>query len=105
METITFNGKQIRCLKDSENYYFMGIDIASILQYKDTNQAIRKNVCEQDKIKLMNLNIPQFYKTHPETIFINKRGVITLLQKSKKVLSTDLVLFFKNKFNITVDVY
>ena len=34
-----------------QNIWFLGKDVAKILGYKDTNQAIRKHVEEEDKYK------------------------------------------------------
>lgn len=41
---------QVRSIMINNNPYFVGKDVAEILGYKDTNQAIRYNVDDEDKL-------------------------------------------------------
>ena len=62
-----------------QNIFFIGKDVAKILGYRDTNQAIRKHVDEEDR------------KSYPvETMgqvrwitFINESGFYSLILSSK----------------------
>src|SRR5947209_654282 len=81
-----FNNKQVRILTDDNNkIWFVGLDIAKILEYKDTNASIRNNVDDEDKIKLKNFNNPEkFSGFHLDTILIDESGFYSLVLRSKK---------------------
>ena len=62
-----------------QNIFFIGKDVAKILGYSDTNQAIRKHVDEEDKFK-------GSVKTTgglQQTFYINESGFYSLLLSSK----------------------
>ena len=71
--------------------YFNGKDIATILGYSDTKQAIRVNVDDDDKQKLEELNKqvggvsnkPLDYNDR-NTIYINESGLYSLILRSEK---------------------
>jgi hypothetical protein len=52
---LTFHDKPIKYFYYNDQIYFKGGDIASMLDYIDTDQAIRKNVNKSDKIKIYQL--------------------------------------------------
>ena len=62
-----------------QNIWFKGKDIALALEYKDTDQTIRKNVYEEDK---KTIPVHQTGRDHWH-IFINESGLYSLLLKSK----------------------
>lgn len=49
-QLFNFNGQQVRTLVSNNQPYFVGKDVAEILGYGDTNQAIRKYVDDEDKL-------------------------------------------------------
>lgn len=49
-QLFNFNGQQVRALVINDQPYFVGKDVAEILGYGDTNQAIRKHVDDEDKL-------------------------------------------------------
>ena len=60
--------------------------MAKILGYNDKNQAIRKNVEMEDKMKLNELSGclgDTHVNLHPQTFFINESGLYSLILSSK----------------------
>lgn len=49
-QLFNLNGQQVRTLVSNNQPYFVGKDVAEILGYGDTNQAIRKHVDDEDKL-------------------------------------------------------
>ena len=75
-------------LKD--NVYFKAIDVARILGYVDTDQAIRKYVWDSNKYmfndihhKLNPVNLKGSKKQHMKTIYISESGLYQLIFRSK----------------------
>lgn len=82
-----FTGLSVRVFyDDSKQPWFMAKDIAEILEYSDTTQAIRKNVDEEDKAHLENIGAsnrtPSNVQAH--SILINESGLYSLMLRSKK---------------------
>ncbi len=50
LQLFNFENQQVRTLEIDGNPYFVGKDVATILGYSDTNQAIRNHVDEEDKL-------------------------------------------------------
>ena len=50
----TFNNKKVNYIIVKDDPWFRGKDIATILEYADTKQALRVNVDTEDKQKLEN---------------------------------------------------
>ena len=50
LQLFNFEGNKVRTLKIDDEPYFVGKDVAEILGYSDTNQAIRKHVDDEDKL-------------------------------------------------------
>lgn len=73
-----FNRSEVRTLIDGDIIWFVGKDVATILGYSDTDQALRKNVEDEDKL------------TRPvdgsgqsrNMILINEAGVYSLILSS-----------------------
>ena len=67
--------------------WFRAKDVATLLDYKDTNQAIRVNVDDDDRRKLEELGVlsdsPLDYHTKT-SIYINESGLYALILKSTK---------------------
>jgi prophage antirepressor-like protein len=92
---MTFNDKPIKFFYYNDQIFFKGIDIALMLDYIDTDQAIRKNVDDEDIIiigELLKDPVSQtgFFKNellkkdNLKTIYINESGFYTIILKSKK---------------------
>ena len=62
-----------------QNIFFIGKDVAKILGYKDTNQAIRKHVDKEDQKSCPVVSTGQVRWI----IFINESGFYSLLLSSK----------------------
>ena len=59
MEIIQFENNEFNLnviLDKEKNIFFKGKEVATILGYQDTNQAIRNHVDEEDKTTLEKLN-------------------------------------------------
>lgn len=86
---IIFRNKNICIILDNKNNpWFKGKDIAEILEYKDTKNAIKKHVDEEDKSKYGNFlkggKTSPFRGDEKNAIFINESGLYSLILKSKK---------------------
>ena len=66
-------------INKQQNIFFIGKDVAKILGYRDTNQAIRKHVDEEDKYK----GAVKTTGGLQQTFFINESGFYSLLLSSK----------------------
>ena len=62
-----------------QNIFFIGKDVAKILGYRDTNQAIRKHVDEEDKFK----GAVETTGGLQQSFFINESGFYSLVLSSK----------------------
>ena len=62
-----------------QNIWFLGKDVAQILGYRDTNQAIRKHVDEEDKYK----GAVETTGGLQQSFFINESGFYSLVLSSK----------------------
>lgn len=68
---------QVRTLIIDEEPYFIGKDVAEALGYKDTDQAIRKHVDDDDKVSRQ-------FDGSRNMIIINESGMYSLIFGSKK---------------------
>ena len=62
-----------------QNIWFLGKDVAKILGYSDTNQAIRKHVDEEDKYK----GAVETTGALQQSFYVNESGFYSLLLSSK----------------------
>ena len=78
----------IRVIGNTDQPWFNGKDIATILGYTDTDQAIRKNVDEEDKLtlkQLKNLGLlgDGIKKSSHKSVWINESGLYSLIFGSR----------------------
>ena len=69
-------------IADKQNIWFKGKDIVQILGYSDTNQAVRKHVSENHKIKHI-FRQPVKTTGWSETYFIDEAGFYEVVFGSK----------------------
>lgn len=79
LQLFDFEGNQVRTLEIKNEPWFIGKDVAEILSYSDTNQAIRKHVDDADKL------IRQFNGSgqNRNMTIINESGLYSLIFSSK----------------------
>jgi very-short-patch-repair endonuclease len=97
-----FESKLTIILDENNTAWFKGCDVAKILGYNDKNQAIRKNVEMEDKLKLNELNGCMgntLVNSQPHTIFINEKGLKSLVCKSRMSKSIDLAKLLQIDIN------
>jgi len=101
------DGKDVRWFGTFNDPWFIAKDIAEILGYKDTKQSIRKNINTKDRISYKKAIISKIiqdvhlYKTiQPQTILINKQGLICFLQNCRKY-NKDFLKYIKDEYSIT----
>ena len=71
-----YQEKEVRTLEENNVVWFAGRDVALVLGYSDTDQAIRNNVDEEDKITRES-------DGGRNLIFINESGLYSLILRSK----------------------
>lgn len=78
LQVFRYKGREIRTTEIDGETWFVGKDIALALEYKDTDQAIRSHVAEEDKLTR------DFYGTGQKRamIVINESGVYALILSS-----------------------
>ena len=70
-------------IDNKQNIWFVGKDVSRLLGYKDTNQAIRKHVDEEDQKKRFPVVSTGYSKRGRPPIFINESGFYSLVLPSK----------------------
>jgi prophage antirepressor-like protein len=91
---LKFNNNSIKYFIHDNKIYFKAKDVANILKYIDTKDAIKKHVLNQDKLLVSYLrggflppleekNINILKNEYPQTIFINESGLYSLILSSK----------------------
>jgi prophage antirepressor-like protein len=105
-----FNNKPIKYFIHNDKLYFKAKDIAKILEYVNTKDAITRHVSEKDKFDVSyfkgNFARPLDEKTnlllaseHPQTIYINESGLYALALSSQMPEAKD-----KFKYWVTSEV-
>ena len=90
---------------NKEIEYFIGTEIAILLGYKNTPQAIQLNVSEENKIIFKDYLGIKEPKINGRKILINKNGVNELINKNKKTLSDEVINILKeNRFFYTLNL-
>ena len=93
LKLFDYKNKQVRSIVDKlNNIWFSGKDVATILEYSNTRQAIRKNVDNKDKIlfsTLLRLNGEEATNSplqnfDEQTLLVNESGLYDLIYSSKK---------------------
>ena len=69
-------------IDQQQNIFFIGKDVAKILGYSDTNQAIRKHVDEEDR-KYFPVETTGYTKRGRPPIILNESGFYSLVLSSK----------------------
>lgn len=79
IQTFDFDGSRIRTLTIDEEPYFVGKDVAQVLGYRDTADALKKHVDEEDKLTRQFADSGQ----RREMKIINESGLYSLILGSK----------------------
>lgn len=79
IQNFSFNGSQVRALTIDNEPYFVGKDIAEILGYKDTVNALKSHVDDEDKLGWQITTSGQRRKVK----IINESGLYSLILSSK----------------------
>lgn len=86
-QLIQYHNLPIAIIGKLNDLWFKGKDIAKILDYSDTKQAISNNISEKNRRSFSSFErggygvLPPF---DPQTIFINESGLYQLIMRSKK---------------------
>ena len=81
---------------NEEKHYFIGGEIATLIGYQNSTQAIQLNVSEQNKISFKNYLGVKEPKINGRQILINKSGIYELLNKNTKTLSDEAINILKD---------
>jgi very-short-patch-repair endonuclease/prophage antirepressor-like protein/transposase len=96
--------KELITYNDSYFKYFVGYEIASLLGYANTTQAILNKVSKNNQLVFKNYSGIKEPELDSKTILITDGGVVELLSKTKKDISQNVLDILK-KFNIdTTDI-
>lgn len=72
-----YQDKEVRTLDIENELWFAGADVATILGYSDTSDAVRTHVEEEDKLTRY------FAASSRNLVFINESGLYSLILRSK----------------------
>ena len=81
LQSFDFNGIQVRALTIDNEPYFVGKDVAEILGYKNTRDALNKHVDSEDKSTVAIRD--GIKKGNPNQTVINESGLYSLIISSK----------------------
>lgn len=74
---------QIRTIQKNGEPWFVGKDVASVLQYRDTSDALKKRVDKEDKVLLKAGETPTLKSSNFGMYIINESGLYSLILSSK----------------------
>lgn len=74
---------QIRTIQQNGEPWFVGKDVASVLQYRDTSDALKKHVDKEDKVLLKAGETPTLKSSNFGMYIINESGLYSLILSSK----------------------
>ena len=81
---LIYNKNKINYVIDIENnIWFKFLSIAKLLKYKSSKDALRDLVNKDNKALLKNIKILIKVKEHPNTVYINEKGIYHFLIKSR----------------------
>lgn len=80
LQLFNFNGNQVRTVLIDNGPYFVGKDVAKILGYANTRDALSKHVDTEDKNSVV---IRDGNKGNPNQVVINESGLYSLILSSK----------------------
>lgn len=81
IQNFNFNGSQVRALTIDNEPYFVGKDVAEILGYKNTRDALNKHVDKEDKNTVAIRD--GITRGNPNQTMINESGLYSLILSSK----------------------
>lgn len=108
--TVNIANYTLRIVGNHENPYFCGKDLGNILRYKNYRKASGDHVNINDKFKLSyickeeKINYSTYTHNELNTIYINKKGLITLLAETRKNINPLFLQFIKENFNIIFNI-
>ena len=80
-----------------QNIFFIGKDVAKILGYRDTNQAIRKHVDKEDR-KYFPVETTGYSKRGRPPVILNESGFYSLVLSSKLETAKKFKRWVQQKF-------
>ena len=96
--TLIYNSNKIDFLIDIENnIWFKFISISKLLNYKSNKDALRDLVNKENKKLLKKIKVLTKIKDHPNTVFINEKGIYSFLIKSRMKNAKDFQLWLINE--------
>ena len=81
LQLFAFEGNEVRTLKIDDEPYFVGKDVASILGYSNTRDALNKHVDSEDKNTVAIHD--GITRGNPNQVVINESGLYSLILSSK----------------------
>lgn len=81
LQIFNFNGENIRTLTIDEEPYFVGKDVAVVLGYKNTKDALIRHVDDEDKNTVVIHD--RIKRGNPNQVVINESGLYSLILSSK----------------------
>jgi hypothetical protein len=88
METLIFKNKNIRIIKEKDEYWFCASDICKILEIKNVS-AGTNNICDNWK-KIYKINTNGGFQ---KLIIINKYGMRQLIYRCRKLNNIDIIQY------------
>jgi hypothetical protein len=84
-KTLFYNKYEIKFIFDNNDVlWFKFSNIATILEYKDRNDALKKHVEKKHKMHIKNIKTKHnIEKQKPDTVYITEGGLYKLLMKSR----------------------
>ena len=93
IQTFQNSSFKVQCVCVSGEPWFKGKDVAKILGYNNTTQALMKNVDDDDKKKMEELGGPKMGPpdgNERRTVYLNESGLYSLILRSEKPEATPL---------------
>ncbi|MDB1562639.1 phage antirepressor KilAC domain-containing protein [Pediococcus pentosaceus] len=84
LQNFNFEGNEVRTVLINDEPYFVGKDIADVLGYLNTRDALSKHVDEEDKNSVA---IHDGNKGNPNQVVINESGMYSLVLYYDQILS------------------
>ena len=95
---LIYNSNKINFVIDIDNnIWFKFISISKLLKYKSNKDALRDLINKEDKILLKNIKLLLKNKDHPNTVYINEKGIYSFLIKSRMKNAKEFQLWLINK--------
>jgi very-short-patch-repair endonuclease len=102
----TFESKRVRVVELPTCIWFCGKDIAKILGYGNSREALKKHVDDNDRSpigEILTTSDSNIYnKKVLITTYINKRGISTLISRSRTITNKEpLLKWLRDNFDIS----